>query len=432
MDELRRGTWMVNTSKHLNTVRADSEELIYFEATEQAGKAGNLLARMAADDSETLTRPKVIEYARAANVRITEVDRCLRLLKTEDKVDFTTDSADEITNVEVYSFSTNDALLTTARLFDRLDPSDIEQGSIETLERTFYLPQTPDEMLETLTGAGLRDRDATLALKLQDALGLVKSSTAGMQTLYYNEYAFNDDPQKALRAIASLSSADVQAVQDIQHVLTEAPGYPMELLQRKFPSRVVEMMEGIGMLDAMPVRSPNGQAVYVTIPQLRGASIDQPALSIDVFHKAKTLLNCLRYGQFHSVRGRGKIVDDAMLVNVVRKLIRGEELRPSTAAGEDYRILEREGVIATRPYGSGMFYMRLRQKEVGIVVLQMIQHHAAVPEGDLQLLTYLGAVATERDIPEERRAEVLKARTASVTEAQNTVLQVVRTGARSQ
>lgn len=420
----------MHTSKHLNAVRADAPEQSYFEASTQAGKAGNLLARMAADVVEVIPKARVKEYARAANVRVTEVDHCLRLLKDEGKIDYQTDAVGGFGDVEVYSFSSSDALTTTARLFDRLEPSEQERGSIETLEETFYMPQTEGDMLDSLHESGLGDSDAKLTLELQDALGLVKTSDVDKGKLYYNEYAFNIEPEKALKVIGSLRDADARNVKDIQELLKGTPGYPMELLTRKFPPTIVNMMEGIGMIDAMPVRSPNGQAVYVTIPQLRGVAIDQPILSTDVFHKAKTLLNCLRYGQHHSVAGRGRIVDEQMLVNVIRKLIRGEELRPSTAAGEDYRILERDGVIQTRHHAGSMYFMSLRQKEVGQVVLQMLLHNTAVPEADINLLTDLGAVAMEREIPEVRRNQILNRRTRDVEIAQNEVLQVVRGGGR--
>jgi len=140
----------VHTSKHLNAVRADAPEQSYFEASTQAGKAGNLLARMAADVVEVIPKARVKEYARAANVRVTEVDHCLRLLKDEGKIDYQTDAVGGFGDVEVYSFSSSDALTTTARLFDRLEPSEQERGSIETLEETFYMPQTEGDMLDSL------------------------------------------------------------------------------------------------------------------------------------------------------------------------------------------------------------------------------------------------------------------------------------------
>lgn len=40
MDKLLKGTWVVNSIKHLLNVKPNTPELSYFEATEQAGKAG--------------------------------------------------------------------------------------------------------------------------------------------------------------------------------------------------------------------------------------------------------------------------------------------------------------------------------------------------------------------------------------------------------
>ena len=431
MDDLRSGTWIVHTSKHLNLVNSDAAELDYFEASYQAGKAGNLLARMAADDTEVIPHDRVAAYARSAHVRSTEIDRCLHLLKRQGKVDYSQLPDGSFGDVEVYSFSNTDALRTTARIFDELGPSPQEHGSIQSLERTFYLPQTHEEMLQVLGEAGLEDRDAVLALSLQDALGLIKTSTDEQTKIYYNEYAFKQEPTKALKAVRNMDESTSRNIHDIQELLTGNPGYPMASLEKKFPSKVIEMMEGVGLLDAMPVRSPNGQAIYVTIPQLRGVAIDEPIVSADAFHKAKTLLNCLRYGQHHSHRGRGRIVSDQMLIAIVRKLVRGEALKPSTAAGEDYRILERDGVIETQPAYGSMFTMKLRQKEIGQLVLQMLLHSSALPEMDIELMTELGAIPVDRDIPEARRTSLLARRAREVETAQTNLLQVVRTGART-
>ena len=45
MDDLEKGTWILNSIKHLSRVQTNVPELSYFEATEQSGKAGMLLAR---------------------------------------------------------------------------------------------------------------------------------------------------------------------------------------------------------------------------------------------------------------------------------------------------------------------------------------------------------------------------------------------------
>jgi hypothetical protein len=161
-------------------------------------------------------------------------------------------------------------------------------------------------------------------------------------------------------------------------------------------------------------------------------AIGEPFLSADVFHKAKTLLNCLRYGQFNSRPGRGKIVDDAMLRAIVAKLVRGEELAPSTAAAEDYRVLEKDGVIETREDAGTMRIMKLRQLEVGRIVLQMLDHNAALPEADYGPLTDLGVASFDRDIPEVSRSAILAHKSKEVIEAHNLMLQAVRTGGRSQ
>ncbi len=432
MEELRTGTWLLHMAKHLGAVDTASDELSYFDCAYEAGKAGSLRGRMAADTAEIINCGQLKVFARAAGVRKPEISTCLRLLKNQGRIDFTTNSEGEPVEVEVYIFSSKDAIETTARIFGVSDATDEERGSIVTLEETFHLPLTKQEMLSNLHRAGCDDESAEFSVELQVALRLVKSSDVGGKTLYFNEYAFADDPMKVVRAFASMNPELLRNIRDVQDMLKAQPGYPLESLKRSFPHHALEAMEGIGLIDVMPVRSPNGIAMYVTIPQLRGVAIGEPFLSADVFHKAKTLLNCLRYGQFNSRPGRGKIVDDAMLRAIVAKLVRGEELAPSTAAAEDYRVLEKDGVIETREDAGTMRIMKLRQLEVGRIVLQMLDHNAALPEADYGPLTDLGVASFDRDIPEVSRSAILAHKSKEVIEAHNLMLQAVRTGGRSQ
>jgi hypothetical protein len=261
-------------------------------------------------------------------------------VKKEGKVDFTVDEDNRPNEVEVYSFSTRDALTTTSKVFEHLDSSPHERSSIVALERTLYLPHSKDQMLEAMRDGGCDDEDAEVALDLSRTLSLVKESGEGEERLFFNEYAFNDNPERIARALRTVKPETLNDIRAVQKFLQDSPGFPLDQLGKQVNPQTIEMMEGVGLLDAMPVRSPHGQAVFATIPQLRGAALNGPIISADVFHKAKALLNCLRYGQYFSSKGRGRIEDDNMLVNIVRKLVRGEELRPSTAAGQDYRILD--------------------------------------------------------------------------------------------
>jgi hypothetical protein len=136
----------------------------------------------------------------------------------------------------------------------------------------------------------------------------------------------------------------------------------------------------------------------------------------------------LRFGEVKSTSWRGRIDSTEKLINIVNKLIRGEWVGPCTAIGQDYQLLERDGVIVTRPGFPGTYSMKLRQKEVGLLVKQILEFGRAVPEMDTELQRLLEKQPLGYTIPEDRRAQILAKPTRGVAEIREKLLHSLRTG----
>ncbi len=439
MDDVTKGTWLINSYKHLLAIRQDAPELSQFEATDAAGRSGALLARLVADASEVVPADKVKAFARQSGIRPAELQAHLQYLKNAEKIDFVVARSSGALEVEVYCFSTQDAITTTAAIYDDLGPSEYEKASLVTLDETFLLPRSDHELIENLTSAGYSEEVAEATLSLQESLELVKVSRERElnRPVFYNEHAFSGDPQIIVRALSSLKSPERQEVEDIQRLVDSNPAYPLDELEAVHSPTILRMMEGIGLLDGTPVKSEHGEAVFVTGPQLKGIAIDVQPLSVDVFHKAKVLLSCLRFGQLKSESGRGKITTEDKMLNIVNKLLRGDWVGPCTAIGQDYQVLEIDGVIETRRathgwYGTqSMYEMRLRQREVGVLVRQMLTYQRVLsdPQVDSSRLLFQEPVLSYT-IPEMRRREIVAKQTKPVKEIRDRLLQALRTGVR--
>lgn len=85
MDELTRGTWIVNTVKHLGEIKQNTSELAFFEATEQAGKAGAFLGRLVADKQEIINSKSAKVFARQSSISPGELVTYLSYLKKKEK-----------------------------------------------------------------------------------------------------------------------------------------------------------------------------------------------------------------------------------------------------------------------------------------------------------------------------------------------------------
>ena len=91
------------------------------------------------------------------------------------------------------------------------------------------------------------------------------------------------------------------------------------------------------------------------------------------------------------------------MLNIINKLLRGQWVGPATAIGQDYALLEIDGVIQTRPSQPYGFEMKLRQQEVGEIVRQMITYNKVSLEAEENIGDLLKYQPTGCIIPETRK-----------------------------
>lgn len=429
MDNITKGTWIINSVKHLVDAKTNTLELNSLEATEQAGKAGILLARLASDNQEIVSRDKLSIFARQSGLTSGEIPTYANYLKGQGKVDFSKDNLGRIKELEVYCFSMEDAIETTTNIFESLQPKETEEASIIGLQSTFELPRTKDEFINEITCKGIEENTANEVMQLQQTLSLVKTNVADDKPILFNEYAFSGDSVKIKKALTSLSTQDSDMVKHILETVTNSQGYLYDtfLENKEIDRNILTMMEGIGLLDGIEVKSQYGNATFLTTPQLRGQGVGQFKISADVFHKAKLLLSCLRYGQIKSISSRGRISTKSKMLNIINKLISGAWMGPCTAIGQDYKLLEIDGVIQTRSRERGMYDMKLRQTDVGRLVKEMITFNKLVTE-DTGIGDIFDNQPTSYIIPEQRKKTIEAKTTKPIEEYREKLLVSLRTG----
>lgn len=429
MDKLTKGTWLINSTKHLTNTKITTIELNNFEATEQSGKAGILLGRLVADKQEIIKGDVLKVFARQSGIASDSLNTYANYLKKLGKVDYKLDDMGRINELEIYCFSMNDAIETTSDLFEELKPDCNEKAGILTLQSTFELPKSHEELIEELSNEGYKEETLEDVFLLQRTFGLIKSDNINDELTYYNEYAFSDgNIGKIERAIANLKQNDKDSVKYVLDVVMNSQGYPADAFRSEINPDLIKMMEGIGLLDGVTVKSKIGEATFFTTPQIKGQGVGQCNLSYDVFHKAKILLSCLRFGQLKSSYGRGMISSTSKMLNIINKLNRCEWVGPCTAIGQDYQLLEMDGVIVTRPVRSGMFEMQLRQKEVGKLVKQMIEFNRVISEMDDNFVDVLKEQPSSYIIPEIRKKEIEANSTKPIQKYRDKMLTSLRTG----
>ncbi len=206
MDNLEKGSWIINTVKHTTGVRTDTVELNDLEITERAGKAGILLGKLLVDKQEIINGKKLSVFARTANISPDAVKTYAEILKKFGQVDYKTDRFGNVSELEIYCMTTEDAINTVSDIFEYYEPDEIERGNLESLKTTFELPTSEGELMHVLTSEkGISEESVAEILELESAFSLIKKERVENLNIYYNEYAFASDGSKIAKAIATFA-----------------------------------------------------------------------------------------------------------------------------------------------------------------------------------------------------------------------------------
>lgn len=425
-DPVKKGAWIASTKKHLDRHQC-TPEVHQFPATDVAGKAANLLSLLQADSQERVTAAALNTYFVAAKIRPAEQEHILQKLQADGRLEICRTSAGVLEGVDVYTFSREQVLRSAARIFDGSNPTAREIASIDGLEFIVALPRAESELVARLAATGFRDEDARLTAQLQQTLGLVGVDRyPGLdEPIIYNEHAFVA-PGKIVAAYRGLSTRERQTLEDVQHVIEQSGCVPYDAVVGRFPEDTLTMMEGLGLIDRQEVVSQFGNSDFITLPQTFGAYGGQLGMGVDCFHHAKMLLCCLKYGQLKSRVSRGKIRDLGWILDA---LLRGGEVGPCTAIGQDYTILENEGVISLRrayDLGGEQYFMRLRKKEVAELAKQVLLFNRTIADAGLQGVPVSSAVGDYVN-PQVKRADIIATPTGPVAEVRAKLLTTLRT-----
>ena len=285
MDNLEKGSWIINTIKHTTGVRTDTVELNDLEVTERAGKSGILLGKLLVDKQEIITGKKLSVFARTANISPDAVKTYAEILKNFGQVDFKLDKFGNVSELEIYCLTTEDAIKTVSDIFEYYEPDEIERGNLESLKTTFEFPASREELTQALTSRkGISEENVNEILALESAFSLIKKERIENSDIYYNEYAFAGDGSKIAKAIASLPESQRNDVNFVMEQVKQSQGFLADNLTDKINPNIISMMEGVGLLDGITVNSDFGKAVFYTTPQLIGPGIGSWKISTDVFN----------------------------------------------------------------------------------------------------------------------------------------------------
>ncbi len=414
ISKANKGAWVVHHGQKTAGAIGGGAQ---FPALEVAGKAAVLLSQFAASDQTNLDKNRVDALAAAAGLNPKmEVPTLLGMLKERRVIDIGKSG-----DVEVIGLTSAVTVQHATDLFEAENPTPEERAAIVLAEVTSLAPLDHALTAEFISDEfNLKSSKTDDFLRTSETIGFVDSEGQGTDKLYFNGHLFKrDNLTKVKRVLDSLSQADTSKVNSLDTEMNRKGCISVARAEEILSVPLFEKLKAAGMYDVNHVANPAGEFGFVTKPAAFHKFNDP--MADDAFDLAKILVSALTYGMTQSSSGRGRI---EMIRALLNKLIAGNRVGPATAIGEDYRVLEMQGVLKVEKAPTYGYFMTLRKRDVGQMALAVLTTGEAASQNSLN--NVLPGSMTGYSGPERSRSEFRRKQTAPSKRMTEDVLQALR------
>lgn len=397
MENRTEGAWIIHHAKKLQDVTRTAD----FEDIELAGKCGLLLSSLAASEFEsTLDKDKVNAISDSLNIsKRLELPIILTTLKDAQLIDVSNEG-----DVSVLGITTSGVLTHTSEIFSQ-SSNNYQKASLELTNYSSDKPIKEDLLKEYIGDTYKLDKKTNSKLFQQsEEIGIIDFEEFDHEKTYFNGNLFKRDSiEKTSKVLNSLSSEDARKVTDLDTLISKDGCVTIETALSILGPNLLAKLQSIAMYDFNEVSNNKHSKVFLTKPS-SFAKFGNP-FEEDALDMAKAFISSLIYGLKISSSNRGKIQDYSMLVNTLRKLLRGERVGPCTAIGQDYQVLELNRVIKLEHSDGTRYFMKLLKYDIARLALDVIE------KGDLAEKTTLDSTISSTSVssytgPEENRWKV--------------------------
>jgi len=411
-----RGAWVIH---HGRKIVFDVNGPAEFPAINEAAKAASLLTKLGQTDRTTVTNVEARAIAVASGIEPRlELNGLLKVLVQKRLIQQSPNG------VDILGVTTRGSLGHADDIYRAADPSRYEEASITLAEIASEAPIRLTEVSQRIGDMHkLTNTQVIDFLDRAESIGFVDKEGAGSDRLFFNGNLFRrSSVTKTQAVLTSLSDSEQRLATEISQQLSEIGCLSVQHVEHVLSKPLFEKLVAAAVYDLNDVTNEQGSHVYVTAPAAFHKFVD-PMVD-DCFDMAKSLVAALTYGMISRSSSKGRITD---LPALVGKLISGQEVGPTTSIGQDYRVLEVNGVVRLRRDAKypDRYYLRLVKKEVGQLALHVLTQGNAYEQSltDLPSAPMAGYIG-----PEESRASVRKIQSPLSKQATRDVLEAVRGG----
>ena len=416
MTKETQGAWIVH---HGKKIRLDTSGSSEFPALDLAAKSADLLTRLSSDDTIRLTDEKVKAYAKAAGLNpLYELNGILDILEERRLIDR---AAGE---VEVIGVTSKGTLIHATDIFFNSNPTQEENASLILSEKASVQPVLQNQAVEYIGDLFQMTKNNTndFIIRSQD-IGFVDSEGIDNDRLLFNGNLFRRDKiNKTAKVLSSLSSMEQVKVVEFEDLFKQVGCIKVAKAEQILGISLFEKLKAAGLYDINVVSNDSGENVYITDPGAFHKFTDP--LVDDCFDMAKALVAALTFGIQERSSSSGRIQDISVLLG---KLVNGYTIGPATAIGQDYRILENNGVVQIVPDSRypDRFSMKLLKKDVGAIALKVLTTGNA---SESALTTLPSAPLSRYSGPEQNRQLTRKKQGIASKKETQDILSAIRGG----
>lgn len=411
-----KGAWVIH---HGRKLVLDVNGPAEFPAINEAAKASTLLTKLGQTNQATVSKveARAIAVASGLDPRL-ELNGLLQVLERKRLID---QSSDEIS---ILGVTTRGSLGHATDIYNEAEPSAYEEASITLAEIASQAPIRRAEVSEQIGDShNLTNAQVGDFLDRAEGIGFVDKEGDGNDRLLFNGNLFRRSSViKTQKVLASLTDSEQRLIAEIAGQLSTSGCLSVQHVEHVLSKQLFEKLVAAAVYDLNEVTNEQGSHVYVTAPAAFHKFVD-PMVD-DCFDMAKSLVAALTYGMISRSSFQGRITD---LPALVGKLISGREVGPTTSIGQDYRVLEVNGVVKLRRdvNYANRYYLKLLKKEVGELALHVLTQGNAYAQSlaDLPSAPMAGYIG-----PEESRTSVRKNQSPLSKRATRDVLEAVRGG----
>ncbi|MGJ4902005.1 hypothetical protein ACQR0V_10575 [Bradyrhizobium sp. HKCCYLS2058] len=378
MEAKTKGAWLLAHSKSLDLVTGTG--LARLEKVAYSGKVGrlyNVLRRGSNAAQSTVIDAGTVERLCQLNgIDFASRRDGLNVLQQLGCIDVSQEGS-----VAVLGATSSAVLETTTEIYTESRPSRDEDAVLSLSEAVASRPVARREAEERISDEfRLTGRQASDLVDVCRRTALIDQEEGRGSAILFNSNTFRDKGRaaKAYQIIQDLKPDDASRLTEVEELLRTNGTVNESDIETMLGEQLFGRLTSVGYFDRMEVNNPKESIGYIALPdafQRYGRPFEE-----DPVDDAKALLASLTYGMTRSSASRGKIVLPRVLLN---SLIAGDEIGGqwgATAIGQDYKELERRGVVTVTHAGGSRFRMRLVKPDVGQLALSIIKGHKASEE----------------------------------------------------